>query len=76
MNECWLCMGACDPTYHASSKRIRAWMLRRIVDASAPPVPVTPRTFAPRVSDVVGLGLGTVEQRKRASRLGGRGGRR
>jgi hypothetical protein len=64
-------MGPCDPTYHASSKRIRAWMLRGL--NAAPPV-LKPRTFAP--PDVVNLGLGTPEARRRASRLGGRGARR
>ena len=67
MNECWLCMGACDPTYHASAKRIRAWMLRGL---NAAPTVVKPRTFSP--PDVLNLALPTVEQRRRASRLGGR----
>ena len=68
--SCHTCLdGACDPEFHASSKRIRAWMIRRIADA-APPV-AKPRVFVPP-SDVITLGLPTVEQRKRASRLGGR----
>ena len=46
-----------------------AWMVRR-VDLAAPPV-AKPRVFVPP-SDVVTLGLPTVEQRRRASRLGGR----
>ena len=72
MNECWLCLGEHDGPYHASSKRIRAWMIRRIADAVAPVTPVKPRTFAPRVADVVNLALDTAAQRRRASRLGGR----
>lgn len=37
MSECHTCMGAHDPAYDASAKRIRAWMLRRL-DATPPPV--------------------------------------
>ena len=44
-------------------------MVRRI-DLAAPPV-AKPRVFVPP-SDVITLGLPTAEQRKRASRLGGR----
>jgi hypothetical protein len=74
--SCHTCLdGACDPEFHASSKRIRAWMIRRI-DLATPPLPAKPRTFAPRVADVVNLGLSTIEARRRASRLGGRGGRK
>jgi hypothetical protein len=66
--SCHVCLdGPCDSEYHASVRRIRQWMIRGL-DA-APPV-IAPRTFAP--SDVLRLGLPTVEQRKRASRLGGR----
>jgi hypothetical protein len=50
-------------------------MIRRI-DLATPPLPAKPRTFAPRVADVVNLGLSTIEARRRASRLGGRGGRK
>jgi hypothetical protein len=48
MSECWTCMGPCDPTYHASSKRIRAWMIRKISDAQAAPPVIVPRTKYPR----------------------------
>ena len=63
-------MGAHDSDYHASARRIRAWLLDRVTVA-APPVAVKPRAFAPP-SDVVNLALGTPEARRRASRLGGR----
>lgn len=76
MSECWTCMGPCDSEYHASSKRLRRWLLRKIDLAAAPVMPAKPRTLAPRVTGVRDLKLDTIEQRKRASRLGGLGGRR
>ncbi len=73
MSECHLCMGPCDPTYHASSKRIRAWMIRKISDAQAAPPVIVPKS-RPHVTGmgVTSLGLPTPEARRRASRLGGR----
>ena len=68
-DACHICMGEHEAHYHASVRRLRQWMVRRI-DLAAPPV-AKPRVFVPP-SDVVTLGLPTVEQRKRASRLGGR----
>jgi hypothetical protein len=69
--NCWTCLNdEHDHEFHESSLRIRRWLLDRVT-VTPPPV-AKPRTFAPRVADVVNLGLGTVEQRKRASRLGGR----
>ena len=56
--ECHVCLGEHSAEFHASAKRIRRWMIRRIADATAPPV-IVPRTFfaerAPR------LGLPTAE---------------
>jgi hypothetical protein len=73
--NCWTCLDdEHDPEYHASALRLRAWLLDRVT--VAPPPVAKPRTFAPHVADVVNLGLGTVEQRKRASRRGGLGARR
>ncbi len=56
MSECWTCMGPCDAAYHASSKRIRAWMLRRIADATAPPPVIVPR------SKLFRTGLGDIHE--------------
>ena len=67
--ECHVCQGEHSDELHQSTRRIRAWMIRKIDLAQAPVA--KPRVFVPP-SDVVTLGLPTVEQRKRASRLGGR----
>ena len=64
--ECHVCLGEHSAEFHASTKRIRRWMICGL-DA-APPV-IAPRTFSP--SDAPRLGLPTAEARKRASRLGG-----
>ena len=95
MSECWTCMGACDPEFHASAKRIKRWLLNRVdVVPTPPPVIVSrPRQFVSGMGDVHqlfcpgarkkkaarafgSLELRTPEQRKRAGRLGGRGGRK
>ena len=93
MNECWLCMGACDPTYHASVRRIRQWLLSRdsVVPVPPPVIVSQPRRFVSGMGDIHALQspaskrkaartfgsleLRTPEERKRAGRLGGRGGR-
>jgi hypothetical protein len=74
--ECHVCQGRHSDELHQSTLRLRRWMIRKIDLASAPPPVAKPRTFSPRVSDVLNLGLGTREARRRASRLGGRGGRK
>jgi hypothetical protein len=54
MSECWLCMGACDPTYHASVRRVRQWLLHR-TDVVPMPMPVprqAPRQFVSGMGDV------------------------
>jgi hypothetical protein len=35
--ECWICQGEHSNELHQSTRRIRAWMLRKIDIASAPP---------------------------------------
>ena len=72
--ECHVCQGGHSDELHQSTLRLRRWMIRKVDLATAPPV-AKPRVFVPP-SDVVNLGLPTVEQRRRASRLGGRGERR
>ena len=52
MNECWMCMGAHDPAYHASVRRVRQWLLHRTDVVPMPP----PR----QVSRVWPTGLGAV----------------
>jgi hypothetical protein len=41
MSECNVCLGEHDSVYHASAKRIRAWMLGQVT-VTPPPV-ITPR---------------------------------
>ena len=71
--SCHTCLdGACDPEFHASSKRIRAWMIRRIADAQTPPPVAKPRVFVPPRRR---CHPGTAHRRNREnalSRLGGR----
>ena len=92
--SCHICMGTCEDAYHASSKRIRQWLLHRTdVVPMPPPVIVSrPRTYVSGMGDIHALQspaskrkaerafgsleLRTAEQRKRAGRLGGRGGRK
>ncbi len=87
-------MGACDPEFHASAKRIKRWLLHRTdVVPMPPPVIVSqPRQFVSGMGDIHALQspaskrkaartfgpleLRTPEERKRAGRLGGRGGRK
>ena len=55
--ECWTCLGAHDPTYHASVRRVRQWLLHRTDVVPVPP-PVTRQATHPFVrglGDVHGL---------------------
>jgi hypothetical protein len=55
-------MGAHNDELHQSTRRIRAWMIRRIADATAPPPVIVARSKYPR-------GFGNVhELRSPASR--------
>ena len=57
MIDCHLCLGACDPAYHASVRRVRQWLLHRVDVVPVPP-PVTRQATHPFVrglGDVHGL---------------------
>ena len=69
MSECWTCMGACDPEFHASAKRIKAWLLTRtdVVPVPPPVIVSQPRRFVSGMGDVHEL-RSPSSKRKQAAR--------